>query len=151
MAPEYCTYCELNEKCDVYSYGVVLLELISGRRPYTADSSLSMLEYIRQQIRAALQNNDFTELVDPRLTNQYNPDEIMRMIACGVACTRSSPHERPSMSQIALVLGGKLSPEILGSIDSDNYSQDNYSQNQNNIYEATRPQDLSEVFNTEGR
>lgn len=48
--------------------------------------------------------------------------------------------------QIALVLGGKLSPEILGSMNSDICSQ-----NQNNIYEVSGQQDLSEVFNKEGR
>ncbi|XP_078175306.1 cold-responsive protein kinase 1-like [Carex rostrata] len=138
LAPEYRSTGELNEKCDVYSYGVVLLELISGRRPFDLlcyEHPFS-LDYFKEKLRPALPKKDFTELVDPHLMNQYNHDEIMRMIACGLSCTRDSPHERPPMSRIALVLGGKLSLEILGSIDSDIYSQNitNESYITNDIY-----------------
>ncbi|XP_078174992.1 proline-rich receptor-like protein kinase PERK5 [Carex rostrata] len=119
-APEYITTGVLSEKCDVYSYGVVLLQLISGRRPCTADCEPTnfLVDYIESKLRLALQNNDFSEIVDPRLMNQYNHDEMRMMISCATACTHYSPHERPPISRIALVLGGRLPPETLGSLDS---------------------------------
>ncbi|XP_078174991.1 putative proline-rich receptor-like protein kinase PERK6 [Carex rostrata] len=118
-APEYIQTGNLNEKCDVYSYGVVLLQLISGRRSCTPKCEpMFLVDYIEPKLRPALQNNDFSELVDPQLSNQYNRDEMRMMIACGIACTRYSPHERPPISRIALVLGGRLPPETLGSLDN---------------------------------
>ncbi|XP_078175307.1 proline-rich receptor-like protein kinase PERK5 isoform X1 [Carex rostrata] len=118
-APEYLATGALSEKCDVYSYGVVLLQLISGRRSCTPGCEpFLLIDYIEPKLRLALQNNDFSEIVDPGLMNQYNHDEMRMMIACATACTRYSPHERPPISRIALVLGGRLPRETLGSLDN---------------------------------
>ena len=59
---------------------------------------------MESKLRLALQNNDFSEIVDPRLLNQYDHDEMRMMIACATACTRYSPHERPPISRVRSII-----------------------------------------------
>ena len=50
----------------------------------------------------ALENGNFDALVDPRLQNDYNSSEMVRMAACAAACVRHSARRRPRMSQVTL-------------------------------------------------
>jgi hypothetical protein len=50
----------------------------------------------------ALQNGNYDSLVDSRLCNVYDYDEMKRMIACAAACLRQSPKDRPLMSKVQL-------------------------------------------------
>lgn len=63
---------------------------------------------IKQKFRPALQNNDFGELVDPRLMNQYNDAELRMMMAYATACTCYSPHERPRISPVRSIISKYL-------------------------------------------
>ncbi|PQM38228.1 proline-rich receptor-like protein kinase PERK8 [Prunus yedoensis var. nudiflora] len=74
MAPEYATSGKLTDKSDVYSYGVVLLELITGRKPVDSSQPLgdeSLVEWARPLLSQALENEDFEELADSRLEKNY--------------------------------------------------------------------------------
>ncbi|GAV71045.1 Pkinase_Tyr domain-containing protein [Cephalotus follicularis] len=108
MAPEYATSGKLTEKSDVYSFGVVLLELITGRKPVDASQPLgdeSLVEWARPLLTEALENEDFSELVDPRLNNNYINNELFRMIEAAAACVRHSAAKRPRMSQVVRAFG----------------------------------------------
>lgn len=48
----------------------------------------------------ALEEDDFDSIIDPRLQNDYDPNEMARMVACAAACTRHSAKRRPRMSQV---------------------------------------------------
>lgn len=107
MAPEYATSGKLTEKSDVYSFGVVLLELITGRKPVDASQPLgdeSLVEWARPLLGQALDNEDFEELVDPKLGNNYIDTEMFRMIEAAAACVRHSAAKRPRMSQVVRAL-----------------------------------------------
>lgn len=110
LAPEYASSGKLTEKSDVFSFGVMLLELISGRRP--VDSSLmedSLVDWARPLLTRALDEEDFDSLIDPRLQNEYNHNEMARVVACAAACVRHSARRRPRMSQIVRALEGDVS------------------------------------------
>nr|XP_017230526.1 PREDICTED: proline-rich receptor-like protein kinase PERK4 [Daucus carota subsp. sativus] len=103
LAPEYASSGKLTEKSDVYSFGVMLLELISGKRPVDVNSEGdTLVDWARPILMDAVEGGSFDELVDPRLENNYNPDEMLRMIACSAACIRQSARRRPKMSQVCV-------------------------------------------------
>jgi len=107
LAPEYASSGKLTERSDVFSFGVVLLELITGRKPVDASKPLgdeSLVEWARPLLTQALETGNAGELVDARLNKNYNEVEMFRMIEAAAACIRHSASRRPRMSQVVRVL-----------------------------------------------
>ncbi|XP_055804325.1 proline-rich receptor-like protein kinase PERK8 [Solanum dulcamara] len=107
LAPEYASSGKLTEKSDVYSYGVVLLELITGRKPVDQSQPLgdeSLVEWARPVLAHALETENFEDVVDPRLGNNFVASEMFRMIEAAAACVRHSGSKRPRMSQVVRAL-----------------------------------------------
>ncbi|KAE8675921.1 Proline-rich receptor-like protein kinase PERK7 [Hibiscus syriacus] len=110
LAPEYASSGKLTDKSDVFSFGVMLLEFITGHRP--VGSSLmedSLVDWARPLLTRALDDGNFDGLVDPKLQKEFNPNEMTRMIACAAACVRHSARRRPRMSQVVRALEGDAS------------------------------------------
>ncbi|XP_068652059.1 proline-rich receptor-like protein kinase PERK1 [Aristolochia californica] len=146
LSPEYASTGKLTDKSDVFSFGVMLLELITGRRPVDktyAYMDESLVDWARPLLTRALEEGNYDTLVDPKLQNTYNPNEMARMVACAAAAVRHSARRRPRMSQIVRALEGAVSLEDLnegvtpghsrmyGSSDYDSTSQQ-YNTNQYN-------------------
>ncbi|XP_060191857.1 proline-rich receptor-like protein kinase PERK8 [Lycium barbarum] len=107
LAPEYASSGKLTEKSDVYSYGVVLLELITGRKPVDQSQPLgdeSLVEWARPLLAQALETENFDDIVDSRLEKNYVASEMFRMIEAAAACVRHSASKRPKMSQVVRAL-----------------------------------------------
>ncbi|XP_027362819.1 proline-rich receptor-like protein kinase PERK13 [Abrus precatorius] len=107
MAPEYATSGKLTDRSDVFSFGVVLLELITGRKPVDPTQPIgeeSLVEWARPLLLRAVETGDFGELVDPRLERQYIDSEMFRMIEAAAACVRHSAPKRPRMVQVVRAL-----------------------------------------------
>ncbi|KAK9666158.1 hypothetical protein RND81_14G165100 [Saponaria officinalis] len=123
LAPEYASSGKLTEKSDVFSFGVVLLELITGRRPVDKARPFmddSMVEWARPLLMQALEGGSYHDLVDQRLED-YDSSEMAQMVACAAVCVRSSARRRPQMSQVVRALEGNLSAEdLLKEIAPDN-------------------------------
>ncbi|CAN0909890.1 Proline-rich receptor-like protein kinase PERK4 [Linum grandiflorum] len=105
MAPEYASSGKLTDKSDVFSFGVVLLELISGRRPLDDHSTMDCLvDWARPLCTKALESGKCDALADPRLQGNYNVQEMRRMVACAANAIRHSSKLRPKLSQVVRVL-----------------------------------------------
>ncbi|KAJ6313570.1 hypothetical protein OIU77_014956 [Salix suchowensis] len=101
LPPEFFMHGIVDEKTDVYAYGVLLLELITGRQ--ALDSSQQSLVMWAKPL---LQNNSIKELVDPILADAYNSEQMDRLACTASMCIHQSPSERPQMSQVVRVLQG---------------------------------------------
>ncbi|EMS54404.1 Proline-rich receptor-like protein kinase PERK8 [Triticum urartu] len=107
LAPEYASTGKLTEKSDVFSFGVVLLELITGRKPVDSSRPLgdeSLVEWSRPLLKRAIDEQEFEELVDPRLDGNYDDVEMFRVIEAAAACIRHSAARRPKMGQVVRIL-----------------------------------------------
>lgn len=111
LAPEYASSGKLTDKSDVFSFGVVLLELITGRRPVDSNQTYmddSLVEWARPLMTRALDDGKFDQLADARLRNDYDANEMARVVACAAACVRHSARRRPRMSQVVRALEGDV-------------------------------------------
>ncbi|KAG2253821.1 proline-rich receptor-like protein kinase PERK13 [Brassica napus] len=107
LAPEYAQSGKLTDRSDVFSFGVVLLELVTGRKPvdqYQPLGEESLVEWARPLLHKAIETGDFSDLVDRRLQNHYVENEVFRMIETASACIRHSGPKRPRMAQVVRAL-----------------------------------------------
>ncbi|KAF3431271.1 hypothetical protein FNV43_RR26001 [Rhamnella rubrinervis] len=107
LAPEYASSGKLTDRSDVFSFGVVLLELITGRKPVDPTQPFgdeSLVEWARPFLLHALETGDLSKIVDPRLGKQYVESEMFRMIEAAAGCVRHSAPKRPRMAQVARAL-----------------------------------------------
>ncbi|KAM3255531.1 hypothetical protein ACQJBY_048648 [Aegilops geniculata] len=106
LAPEYFMHGKVSDKMDVYAFGVVLLELVSGRKPVSSGGPKGQ-ESIVMWANSVVQGGKLTELVDPSLpTDGDNAGEMERMALAAALCIRRAPQGRPSMANVLKLLDG---------------------------------------------
>ncbi|GKU94339.1 hypothetical protein SLEP1_g7843 [Rubroshorea leprosula] len=122
IAPEYALWGYLTYKADVYSFGIVALEIVSGRNNMTLgpeEKYACLLDWACQ----LLKNGNLLELVDAKLGTELNTAEAVGMIKVALLCTNVSPALRPKMSEVVGMLEGKSDiPDP--ALDASCYSDD---------------------------
>ncbi|QCE10158.1 serine/threonine-protein kinase PBS1 [Vigna unguiculata] len=106
MAPEYAMHGYLTDKADVYSFGIVVLEIINGRNNTIhrqKEESFSILDWAHM----LKEKCDLMELVDRRLGSDFNKEEVLVMIKVALLCTQVTTTLRPTMSSVVSILEGK--------------------------------------------
>ncbi|GFP85151.1 probable LRR receptor-like serine/threonine-protein kinase at1g56130 [Phtheirospermum japonicum] len=106
LAPEYAMFGQLTEKADIFSFGVVALEIISGRSNSDAILEDDMI-YLLEWAWNLHENGREIELVDPTL-HKYDANEVRRIIGIALLCTQASPALRPPMSRVVAMLSGDI-------------------------------------------
>ncbi|KAF2318341.1 hypothetical protein GH714_005521 [Hevea brasiliensis] len=99
LAPEYFMHGIVDEKTDVFAFGVLLLEIISGRRP--VDSSKQNLLLWAKPL---MESGKISELADPKLEGKFDEDQMYRVVLTASYCVRQSSVWRPSMSEVLELL-----------------------------------------------
>ncbi|KAL2533986.1 putative receptor-like protein kinase [Abeliophyllum distichum] len=114
-APEYSGCGYLMEKADIYSFGVLVLVIVSGRRPLHVLSSPMKLEKANliSWCRHLAHTGNILELVDERLNNEYNKDEASLCINLALACLQKMPELRPDIGEIVKILKGEMELPLL--------------------------------------
>ncbi|XVF15329.1 hypothetical protein REPUB_Repub09cG0142500 [Reevesia pubescens] len=122
MDPEYYSTQHLSAKSDVFSFGVVLLEIISGREPlniHRPRNEWSLVEWAKTYIR----ESKIEEIVDPNIKGGYHAEAMWRVVEAALACIEPFSAYRPCMADIvreledALIIENNAS-EYMKSIDS---------------------------------
>ncbi|KAK7342844.1 hypothetical protein VNO80_25800 [Phaseolus coccineus] len=106
LAPEYAMRGHLTEKADVFSFGVMALELVSGR-PNSYSSMGEEKVYLLEWAWELHESNCISDLVDPRLI-EFDEEEVKRIVGIVLLCTQASPILRPSMSRVVAMLSGDI-------------------------------------------
>ncbi|XP_076942763.1 uncharacterized protein LOC143612737 [Bidens hawaiensis] len=104
IAPEYGYTLKVDEKSDVYSYGVVLMELITGKRPVDPafGDSIDIVEWVRRKIR---ENEPLTNVIDQNVGNcKHVEEEMLLVLRIAVICTAKLAKDRPSMRDVVSML-----------------------------------------------
>ncbi|XP_068667833.1 cysteine-rich receptor-like protein kinase 34 [Aristolochia californica] len=97
MSPEYAMKGLFSIKSDVFSFGVLLMEFVSGKRN---SSMLNLLGYAWKLWKEGAG----LELVDPSLGNSYSSVEVLKYIHIGLLCVQDNPRDRPTMASVVIML-----------------------------------------------
>ncbi|BAT89930.1 hypothetical protein VIGAN_06106400 [Vigna angularis var. angularis] len=111
MPPEYAVHGSFSVKSDVFSFGVIVLEIISGRKNRGFRDPHNELNLLGHAWRLWIEKRPM-ELMDESMDNAIGPSQILRYIHIGLLCVQHRPEDRPNMSSVVLMLNGeKLLPE----------------------------------------
>lgn len=108
--PRYYRTGRLAEMSDVYSFGIVLLEIITNQRVIDQTRKNS---HITEWTASMLNRGDITRIMDPNLEGDYNSRSVWRALELAMLCANPSSEKRPSMSHVVIELKECLSSEIL--------------------------------------
>ncbi|XP_044473131.1 leucine-rich repeat receptor-like protein kinase PXC2 [Mangifera indica] len=103
MAPEFaCRTVKITEKCDVYGFGILVLEVVTGKRPveYMEDDVVVLCD----MVRGALEDGKVEECVDGNLEGNFPPDEAIPVIKLGLICASQVPSNRPDLEEVVNIL-----------------------------------------------
>ncbi|KAH0702594.1 hypothetical protein KY290_017909 [Solanum tuberosum] len=99
LAPEYAMWGKVSESCDVYSFGILLLEIISARKPLEKLPNGVKRDIVHWAL-PYIQKGDFNHIADPRLKGKFNREQLKNTILIAMKCTDGNPENRPSMLEV---------------------------------------------------
>ncbi|CAN6304737.1 unnamed protein product [Urochloa humidicola] len=127
MAPEYAVLGHISTKSDVFSFGVIVLEIVAGRKNTTSSEGM-VSEHLLSYVWENWTSRTVTAVVDPYLNQNCAQNEVLKCIHIGLLCVQENPIDRPSMSDVILMLVGRTTtlpapsrPAFLFSLDAANH------------------------------
>ncbi|KAK4771496.1 hypothetical protein SAY87_032028 [Trapa incisa] len=106
LAPEYAVNGRLTRKADVYSFGVLLVEIVCGRNNTNTKLPLGE-QYLLEKTWEFYEQRELVGLVDAALNGDFDAEEACRFLKVGLLCTQDTPNKRPSMSAVVKMLTGE--------------------------------------------
>ncbi|EEE67327.1 hypothetical protein OsJ_24577 [Oryza sativa Japonica Group] len=103
MAPEYAMRGHYSVKSDVFSFGILMIEIVTGRRSsgsYSFDQSYDLLSRVWEHWTMGT----ILEMMDPSLTSHAPRDQMLKCIHIGLLCVQDNPADRPMMSTVNIML-----------------------------------------------
>uniref|UniRef100_A0A2N9FWY7 Protein kinase domain-containing protein n=1 Tax=Fagus sylvatica TaxID=28930 RepID=A0A2N9FWY7_FAGSY len=101
IAPEHAHTIRVNEKIDIYSFGVILLELTTGREANDGDEHTSLAQWAWRHIQ---KGNPIVDALDEEVKEPCYLDEMSCVFNLGIICTDTQPSKRPSMKDVVKIL-----------------------------------------------
>lgn len=106
LAPEWLANLPITSKSDVYSYGMVLLEIVSGRRNFDVSKETNHMKFSVWAYEE-FEKGNFYAIVDKRLPrNEIDMEQLIRAILVSFWCIQEQPSQRPMMGKVVQMLEG---------------------------------------------
>ncbi|KAK8612778.1 hypothetical protein V6N13_092885 [Hibiscus sabdariffa] len=122
MAPEYALWGHLTHKVDVYSFGVLTMELVSGKNTNNflpSEKFVCLLDWACHLRKSG----NLTVFLDERLRSEVKNEEVELMVKVSLLCTNASASVRPTMSEVVNMLEGRTNvPDLIP--EPDSYTED---------------------------
>ncbi|KAF2313718.1 hypothetical protein GH714_012945 [Hevea brasiliensis] len=106
IAPEYLSTGQSSEKTDVFGFGILLLELITGQRALEFGKAANQKGAMLDWVKKIHQEKKLEMLVDKDLNGNYDRIELEEMVQVALLCTQFLPSHRPKMSEVVRMLEG---------------------------------------------
>ncbi|KAB2626009.1 PTI1-like tyrosine-protein kinase [Pyrus ussuriensis x Pyrus communis] len=105
LAPEYAMWGKVSESCDVYSFGILLLELVTGRKPIEKLPG-GVKRTITEWAEPLITKGRLKELADPRLRGNFDEGQLKQAINVAALCVKSDPEKRLKIKEVVDLLKG---------------------------------------------
>ncbi|KAK1360239.1 putative BRASSINOSTEROID INSENSITIVE 1-associated receptor kinase 1 [Heracleum sosnowskyi] len=115
LDPHYYTSSRLTEKSDVFSFGVVLLEMITGQPAILRNEDRT---HITEWVDSTVKNGDIKQVIDPSFRGNYDVNAVWKAVELALACASQISSNRPTMNTVVMELKECLAIEI-NSHDTD--------------------------------
>ncbi|KAG5013091.1 hypothetical protein JHK86_025352 [Glycine max] len=104
MSPEYAMFGQFSEKSDVFSFGVMVLEIISGKKNFSSYESHRITNGLLSYVWKQWSDHTPLNILDPDITENYSEIEVIKCIQIGLLCVQQDPDARPTMVTVASYL-----------------------------------------------
>ncbi|CAN1283588.1 Probable LRR receptor-like serine/threonine-protein kinase At5g45780 [Linum perenne] len=136
IAPEYLSTGQSSEKTDVFGFGILLLELITGQKALDAGNGQVQKGMILDWVKTLFEEKRLEMLIDRDLKGCFEASELETTVELALQCTQSHPALRPKMSEVLKILDGLVGQSIIEEPEAGG-----------NAYEAARPFSFSRHHN----
>ena len=110
LAPEYLQYGKATEKTDVFSYGVVILEVACGRRPIEREPDSMKMVNLVDWVWGLHYQGKVIEAADARLNGEFKEEEMRKLLLVGLSCANPDSAARPTMRRVLQILNNEAEP-----------------------------------------
>ncbi|XP_058115236.1 probable L-type lectin-domain containing receptor kinase S.7 [Magnolia sinica] len=112
LAPEYLQYGKATEKTDVFSFGVVMLEVACGRRPIEKDARSQKINLV-DWVWGLYAEDRIIEAADSRLKGEFENEEMRRLLLVGLSCVNPDCTKRPTMRRVLQILNKEAELQVV--------------------------------------
>lgn len=123
LAPEYAMLGKASESCDVYSFGILLLELASGKKPIEKLSPI-MKRTVAEWALPLVREKKYSEIADPRLNGNYVEEELKRVVLVALLCAQNHPEKRPTILDVVNLLKGESKEKLFDLENAELFKED---------------------------
>ncbi|WCJ35006.1 G-type lectin S-receptor-like serine/threonine-protein kinase At5g24080 [Euphorbia peplus] len=105
IAPEWVFNLPITSKVDVYSYGMVLLEIVTGKSPTMDSGDVGVVRWVKEKIDGGVSvDSKIEKIVDPRLKGKYDKNQLKLMVRVALKCALEDKDARPTMRHVVKML-----------------------------------------------
>ncbi|KAL0328566.1 UNVERIFIED_CONTAM: putative L-type lectin-domain containing receptor kinase S.7 [Sesamum calycinum] len=113
LAPEYLQYGKATEKTDVFSYGVVILELACGRRPIEREEESQKTVNLVDWVWKLYSEGKIVAAADEQMNGEFDEAGMKKLLLVGLSCANPDSSERPSMRRVLQILNNEAEPVVV--------------------------------------